>query len=213
MDLQKQIGALCPITETKQIAEKWEELETRLHAAQKTYIELRNISQATRQTIAAKIGRYRNSLALLEYDVETKSVNREVAPNLHLDVTEVPNAEAIPDAQIYYIENTQEYAFRLNGNLIAGHIGNIHTRGHKHIRCPKTECKCKLWHQGEPVSFLQSSWVHTDAPPGGATANMRHAGNRDTLAADIKRLPKREINLRHRQLIHDALIYTLLTAN
>jgi hypothetical protein len=134
---------------------------------------------------------------------------------MHINVTELDSIDDIPNSYVYWINNIQQFAIRINGILFRGNIGNIfnissNTEQYNGVEkcCRKNNCKslltkqgCKFYH--DPLDLLEgpqkiseypaqtvrnwsnSSWLYTPDFIKHNNMHMRHIGNRNTLKTDL----------------------------
>jgi len=121
------------------------------------------------------------------------------------------------DGNIYYIRQLNKFAFRLNGHLFSGNIGEVYTyeKNPKKIKaCARgAQCKnittCTYYHPGttDIRNFISGGFAYqrrtfkdtSDDVPG------RKIGNRSTLKTDIQRATKNDLQLFNDQCVHDIL--------
>ena len=162
-----------------------------------------------------------------------------------LDCSKIPvinisikNIDAVINSPIYFIDETKEYCFKINNNLITGNIGNIIDENDKKKEkiqyCKNTACngvyfnkKCKFLHLNEVKNFPNYSWKYinknkmgkfnvTGSPnnklvPKYDVENTRHLGSLDSLNEDLVLSDINEKKLRNKQLMHDILLYQILS--
>jgi hypothetical protein len=139
----------------------------------------------------------------------------------------------IQNTPIYYITETKQYCIKLNNNLIMGNISNISpddkTKLHK---CKYPSCnnkyynkECKYFHNNENRNFADYSWKHITKDKLGKPKyknnildfkkydldNTRFIGSLETLIDDLPFSSVNEKNLRNKQLMHDILLYLILS--
>ncbi len=135
------------------------------------------------------------------------------------------NLEGMMNTPIYYIEETKEYAIKINGNVIRGNIGNVlspkdkMTKTHK---CNKTNCgekfytkECKYIHNNHDTkNYPYYSWSHIKKNKLSSTKydleNSRFVSSGNTLSEDLGYTSNYEKDLRNKQLMHDILLYQIL---
>jgi len=151
------------------------------------------------------------------------------APQINANILESP--EDVPNMTISWIRSLNQFAFRLNGVLFRGNIGEIL---HKHdmksaariYTCKKPQCKnylngrCKKYH--DPLlysgstdirNFINSSWIYTRDPPKKGNLMMRHFGDRNDLMHKIRIINNPSmVNMFMGQVIHDILVALVLDA-
>ena len=144
------------------------------------------------------------------------------------------NLDSIENAPIYYITETEQYCMKINNNLIMGNISNICTAKNKTKvnKCKNNNCsgsfynkECKYFHNNESRNFTNYSWNHILNNKFGKydlknnilnlkkydTENTRFIGSLDTLIEDLPFSSTNEKKLRSKQLIHDILLYMILS--
>ena len=177
-----------------------------------------NINEKYRQSTTF-LNRKFNSVIPGEDDwknISRSEKNYEVAPFVNIGVKYVDKVSDLPNYNMYYVKETNNFAFQINGVIFMGHIGNI-TKKPLQIKCNK-KCKknCPYYHNGIR-NFSTGCWLYTDKI-NNKTKNMRHIGNRETLFQDIERIgssPQKdnEIELWDAQIIHDILVTLALHQN
>lgn len=55
---------------------------------------------------------------------------KNVAPDIKLPVTMVKSPNDLPDYNLYYLEDYDQFAIKINGHIFRGNIGNIITNNH-----------------------------------------------------------------------------------
>lgn len=148
------------------------------------------------------------------------------------------NIDSIINTPIYFITETKEYCFKINNNLIKGNIGNIIDKSNKEKErtnfCKNTSCngeiynkKCKFLHLNEVKNFPSYSWKYINKNKMGKfnitgssnnktiskydVENTRHIGSLDSLNEDLVLSDINEKKLRNSQLMHDILLYQILS--
>lgn len=150
-------------------------------------------------------------------ELESKDIEFEVAPGIKLAAIKVVDECHIPNIPLYYLSNEKEFAFKISGVVIRGHIGNIQDHNKKYIKCQIEHPKdfdyvkrCPKWHpqMGEHIGWNPSCFkTILDEPIKNNNKYMRHIGNKDTLEQDILyKISNDEINMRKYQVMHDLLI-------
>lgn len=187
----------------------------------KTYNELDNIQSISYKNIT-------NSEKFKDLDCSKMSVINISSKNI----------DSIINTPIYFIIETKEYCFKINNNLIKGNIGNIIDKNNKEKErtnfCKNTSCngefynkKCKFLHLNEVKNFPSYSWKYINknkmgkfnltGSPNNKTIskydveNTRHIGSLDSLNEDLVLSDINEKKLRNRQLMHDILLYQILS--
>ena len=147
---------------------------------------------------------------------------------LSLRAIRVPTFDWVKqDGELYYVESSDHFAFKLCGKILHGNIGVIYTeeKNPEKIKdckfassCMKLD-NCDYYH--DPVkfpgskdhrNFIASSWLY--APPNSQYKNRprsRRFGSRDHLDTDIVGLQEEEISRFQDQTMHDLLCSLLLT--
>lgn len=162
-----------------------------------------------------------------------------------LDCSKIPvinisckNIDSVINTPIYFINETKEYCFKINNNLIKGNIGNIINDNDKEREriqsCKNTSCKglffnkkCKFLHENEVKNFPNYSWKYINKNKMGKlnvtgspnnkllskydVENTRHVGSLNSLNEDLVLSDINEKKLRNQQLMHDILIYQILS--
>lgn len=116
------------------------------------------------------------------------------------------------DGNLYYIRPLNRFALRVNGHLLTGNVGEVYTHGgtpQKIKPCSNGKnCKdatCTYYHpdNGDVRNFISGSFSYQRKTDG----ISRKIGNRSTLAADIAKATRAEIELYQDQSIHDLLCH------
>ena len=162
-----------------------------------------------------------------------------------LDCSKIPvinisikNIDSVLNTPIYFINETKEYCFKINNNLIMGNIGNIINDNDKKKEkikfCKNAECngsffnkECKFLHPNEVKNFPNYSWKYINKNKMGKfnvigtpnnklvskydNENTRHIGSLDSLNEDLVLSDINEKKLRNKQLMHDILLYQILS--
>lgn len=153
-----------------------------------------------------------------------------------IDISE-KDLDLVENAPIYYINETQQYCIKINNNIIMGNIANIFNKNSnqditKVTKCKNTNCNgifynklCKFYHEGENRNFTNYSWNHISKNKLGKCNlknnilnfkkydldNTRFIGSLDTLVEDLPFSSNSEKELRCGQLMHDILLYMILS--
>lgn len=155
-----------------------------------------------------------------------------------IDISE-KNLDLIENTPIYYINETQQYCIKINNNIITGNISNIFNKNDnnksdiiKVTKCNNKNCTgiyydkvCKFYHDGENRNFTNYSWNHVSKNKLGKYElknntlnfkkydldNTRFVGSLDTLIEDLSFSSINEKKLRSAQLMHDILLYMILS--
>ncbi len=134
------------------------------------------------------------------------------------------NIQSILNTPIYYIEDTKEYAIKINNNIIKGNIGNILKPKDKLIKthqCNKNNCDekyynndCKYIHNNDVKNYPYYSWNHIKKNKLCSikydNENSRFISSLNTLSEDLGYTSFYEKELRNKQLMHDILLYQIL---
>ena len=166
--------------------------------------------------------------------------NKQVTDSISLNVCFVHSIYDIPNMSIYWVSNINQFAFKLNGVIFRGNIGNIYTDADKipsnqTVICKYgTSCKCiqrgdicKFFH--DPMStkistnnilnnkirnFSNKSWLYTKHT---SNSNLRTFGSRNILNNELNLLAMENpslINIQvdnyRHQCIHDILVILAL---
>lgn len=140
---------------------------------------------------------------------------------VNVPVSETENLMAVPvddknlvrsDGLIYYIKPINKFAFRINGSVLMGNIGEVYTN-EKNPQKIKTcssgsNCRnigrCTYYHPGtkDNRNFVSGGFNHSR---GHNHNNNRKVLSRSTLSTDIPQMTKGEIELFKDQVFHDIL--------
>jgi hypothetical protein len=168
---------------------------------------------------------YRN----ITNDAKFNNVNFVKFPVINISIE---NIDIIENTPIYYINETQQYCIKINNNLIMGNIGNIYSQKNdamqinkcKYIDCNEKfyEKKCKYYHNNINRNFTNYSWNYINKNKNGKIDiknninkydldNSRFIGSLNTLMEDLPYSSINEKDLRNSQLMHDILLYMILS--
>jgi hypothetical protein len=164
-------------------------------------------------------------------NIDSNNINNKL---INIPVCVVENESVIKNSPIYYITNTNEFAIKINNNLIKGNIGNIFDKKQDKdkfniMKCNNSICNtvnCKFYHDSSNNNFdnnnyyirnfMNYSWNHIKYNKNNQInylnnkKNTRFIGSRDTLIQDLVYATPNELDLRNSQLMHDILIYQVL---
>lgn len=158
-------------------------------------------------------------------------------PVQRIKITEALTIAAIPvatfdrvanDGQLYYVESTDHFAFRLNGRLLHGNIGTIYIDEAaparvKNCKFAAGSCRrsaCDYYHPPvmkqqaltrqprEYRNYVASSWLY--APIGSGRSRARRFGSRPNLDIDIVDMQGEDVERFHDQVMHDLLCSMIL---
>jgi hypothetical protein len=159
---------------------------------------------------------------------------KPLAPNISLsNVNIVPTLDDVPNVNIYWVEETNEFAIRIENILLRGHVGEIFTSGitpHKNkvniVKCVRmNECPqlrsgtCGYYHdpkdivdahldinsfQLSPRNYSNGNWVYN--PTGKGSGNPRTFGSRSTLSTDIANASDKDKDMWFAQTMHSLLV-------
>jgi hypothetical protein len=170
----------------------------------------------------------------------TKMSNtRVLAPDININPIIVQSFDKVPNTNIYYIEETKQFAVKINGVLLHGNIGEIYPKNAKNVihvkKCSlQDSCKafkngkCKYYHDINVKSksktnqdtvhirnFTSCNWNHTKELKTSKNLHMRHFGSRSSLANDLDILKMDsskniEIEQFTATILHDLLVMAAL---
>lgn len=162
-------------------------------------------------------------------DIKYNNINFVKFPVINVSIE---NLDIIENTPIYYLNETQQYCIKINNNLIMGNIGNIYSKkddAEKINKCKYTDCdtkfynkECKYYHNNINRNFTNYSWNHINKDKNGKIDiknnitkydldNTRFIGSLNTIMEDLPYSSINEKELRNNQLIHDILIYMILS--
>lgn len=155
------------------------------------------------------------------------NTNINIAPNINTEAKVVKNSDMIPNTRLYWVDDTKQFAIRINDVLIIGNLGNIFIKNEVlyNVVCCRdgskcTDDKCKYLHSSETRNYTNFSWVYSPHLITKKNKYIRHIGDRRTLNHDIERMKKRdkesvneELNILLSQYMHDLLILMALKSN
>lgn len=227
--LQERAGCLAKVLETAQAAH-----EADIRAAEQTVRRLKHEREAP-WTAVVRGGRSKParivSTALTPYtppNVESRQSRIKFTDSIWLGAIRVKSFDDVKqDGSVYYIEEADHFAFRLNGTLFHGNIGTVYTeeKNPQKIKdckfagaCMKQDT-CDYYHDPREFpgsrdhrNFIAGSWLY--APPGSAYKNRqrsRRFGSREHLDVDIVGLQSDEITRFKDQTVHDVLCALILS--
>lgn len=197
-EIQTEITHLLLKDDISQLSKKYDELDVIYKLLNNLTNDVKLIRINCQTEIISRLKKIRNEVEILEqenltineiHQLQNKTHGmKEVAPGIMLPVISVPNDNFIPDSQLYHIDNTDDFAIRINGTIIRGKINNFD----------------KNWTPG--------SWLFTREPLQKKNIHMRHIGSADTLAVDIQSATRIELSQRSAQCAHDLLIQLAIDA-
>ena len=156
-----------------------------------------------------------------------------ICDDIKIPVKTVKTIHQIPITYLYYVEDIKKYVININGINIKGNLCDIGKYGDENTtpciygdKCIKlTNNTCKWYHTPEEYSkhniqprtryFTPGSWLY-NKNKNKSKYYTRNVGGLSTIKNDIQLLKKNEytnelIN-RQDQLMHDVLIYIILTS-
>jgi hypothetical protein len=153
---------------------------------------------------------------------------------INAPVITVENETFVKNSPIYFISKTNEFAIKINNNLIKGNIGNIFDKKQDKdkfniMKCKNKNCNtinCKFYHDSNNKNFddnkyyirnyMDYSWNYIKYNKNSKInhlnnkKNTRFVGSRDTILQDLVYATNNELDLRNSQLMHDILTYQIL---
>lgn len=72
-----------------------------------------------------------------------------IAPKVKLPVIQLENIDQVPDMPLFWIKNINQFAFKLNGVLFRGNIGNISTAPCKRVKICEHRNQCVVLLEGK----------------------------------------------------------------
>lgn len=160
---------------------------------------------------------------LLKYLNITNINNYDNIDYFKMPVIEISNTniDNMINCPLYHLKETNQYAIKINNNIIKGNIGNITTNKEKKIKiykCCKENCKGKFFnneciyrHKGDIRNFTSYSWNSITKYSNKLDKdNTRFVGSLSSLTSDLPKTNKKEKKLRNKQLMHDILLYMVL---
>lgn len=207
---------LCQ-TDNPDYPQMLDELKNNIQNIQSIVNRLTDIHNAINQ-------QYRKNTTFLSRKLLTKNVNPtsddwknqqlkniEVAPDVKIKSIVINTLAELPNYNIYYVNEINNFAFQINGVVFNGHIGNI-TKKPLQKKCKRENCqnpKCSLFHGGIR-NFSTGCWMYSSII-NEKTKNMRHIGNRQTLFQDITRIENNPEKNNEIELWDSQAIHTILT--
>jgi len=161
-------------------------------------------------------------------DIKYNNINFVKFPVINISID---NLDIIENTPIYCINETQQYCIKINNNLIMGNIGNIFSKKNDAVKvnkCKYNDCDgrfynkdCKYYHNNNR-NFTNFSWNSINKNKNGKidikhnickydVDNTRFIGSLNTLMEDLPYSSVNEKNLRNSQLMHDILLYLILS--
>jgi hypothetical protein len=162
-------------------------------------------------------------------DIRYNNINFVKFPIINISID---NLDIIENTPIYCINETQQYCIKINNNLIMGNIGNIYSKkndAEKINKCKYTDCnnkfygkECRYYHNNINRNFTNYSWNHINKNKDGKLDiknnitkydedNSRFIGSLNTLMEDLPYSSANEKDLRNSQLMHDILLFIVLS--
>jgi hypothetical protein len=141
-----------------------------------------------------------------------------ISPTIQIDAIVVDRFELVrQDGYIYYVSNWDHFAFRLNGYMFHGNVGNIYDRSSEATRtsdCRYEECKyrptCAYYHDPakyegstERRNYVNSTLMYT--PASSARGKHMHFGSLTNLDADVKSIDVSTANILRDHSVHNLL--------
>lgn len=159
-------------------------------------------------------------LQIIDYITESPSVpmNVHISGGISLPAINVDDRNLVRgDGNLYYVKPINKFAFRLNGQLFSGNIGEIYTydKNPKRIKvCTRgSKCdsqnKCAYYHPGtsDIRNFISGGFAYQrkTTKNNGDDTPGRKIGNRSTLREDIQKASVDDKQLFGDQCMHDIL--------
>ena len=162
-------------------------------------------------------------------DTKYNNVNFVKFPVINISIE---NLDIIENTPIYCVNETQQYCIKINNNLIMGNISNIFSNKNEAEninKCKYDDCnekyyekKCKYYHNNIKRNFTNYSWNYINKNKNGKLDiknniknydydNSRFIGSLNTLMEDLPYSSINEKELRNSQLMHDILLYMVLS--
>lgn len=162
----------------------------------------------------------KNNNTINDKYIEYKPILSDSPDNkiINLPVICVDSEDEIKNSPIYYLKKQKQFCIKINNNIIKGNIGNIYHKKHKNKvkvnKCEKIFCNkknCYFYHDNR--NFMNYSWIQSIKSIKNPLNkyNTRLLGSADTLLNDLLYVNKNEKDLRNSQLMHDILIYQVLS--
>ncbi len=158
-----------------------------------------------------------------------KMLKQKIAPGVSLNVFTINSLSELPNVNLYYVKEIDQFAIKINKVVIRGNIGNI-----CEYKTPNNSAQCKLENcTGKECAYYHDPKNYKDRPRARnfanvnflycskktpKTKNMMRVGNRDTLKMDIMALNRRnskisEINMHMNQTMHYLLTQISIIRN
>jgi hypothetical protein len=150
--------------------------------------EVELIKQASQNHFISYLKQLRYDIQILEspktlVDLEEYNSTEEVAKGIRVPYQTVSDLDCIPDTPLYHVKGTDEFAVKINGQIIKGRI-----------------------HSPDEQGFKSGNWIYTREPLAAKNKWMRHIGDPKILKEEIEGATREEKRLRLDQLAHDLLI-------
>lgn len=151
-----------------------------------------------------------------------KTDNKNLKNVFSIDVINVKTEDDIENTELYYIENENKFAIKINNKILKGNVGKIFSKfdkKEKTICCVKDICNienCYYYHEDiDTRNYEEFSWKHNNkinikTLQKNKLDNIRTIGSKENIENDLLLLSINEIKLRNSQLIHDILIYQII---
>jgi hypothetical protein len=165
------------------------------------------------------------------YKNQITGEKKELIKNVSIAVKPIQTEHFIGYNELYYDMTRKEYIININGYNVRGNFCRIEKHPKKNYRKCKDGPKCKdikncqWWHsQDERLenninaenyrSLSNGSWLYSSLDKHDFN---RHIGGLDTIENDISTMSKKqyeeEVEIREAQLMHDILVFLILTNN
>jgi hypothetical protein len=172
--------------------------------------------------------------AVIRNENPENSIN--IVDDLKINALTVDKFTDIPMSNIYYNETYKQFAININGYILRGNIGNIKQYNDEQTALCKYGINCKnlinkkqCTYYHDPEDFIQlkipidknycrnytnGNFIYSKKI---SDENFRHVSNKETLTRDILDVKKynftQEIKTRESQVMHDLLLYLIMTQN
>jgi hypothetical protein len=181
------------------------------------------------------------NLILPSFCKQNENKHIEFAPGLPANcITQVETLGDIPDMRLYWVNDVQQFAFKICGFYFRGNIGSIYPSIHtsnrnvikinecrygKTCRNIQTAAGCNFYHDPlhlpasietksrEIRNYTNGSWIYTQDPLKECNKMMRHIGDRESIAIDLPNVSSQEASSWVDQHMHTFLVTLLLYLN
>jgi hypothetical protein len=144
---------------TREINEKLSELLELEQHVRFVYMKASNISNICNNKLLIN-DKQQNSWYSDHIMLTTPHTYKDIAHNITIPTKQVNDISDVPNTQLYWVKNINQFAIRINGVLFRGNIGNIYNQSHIKKNKPTNQTiiccnanKCKYMLAGKLCQF------------------------------------------------------------